>query len=341
MIEENKNKSVIYWLLLITFLVTLIIFVGGLTRLTDSGLSITRWDLFSGILPPLSLDSWKAKFELYKEIPEYEIINPTMKLQEFKVIYMWEYAHRLLGRLIGITFILPLIYFNLKSDIPKKYLFSFYSIFLLILFQGFIGWYMVKSGLTERTDVSHYRLSLHLTIAFIILIFLLLNLLKYINKGDLNYKKKIPFNLPILFLLSILIQISIGGFVSGLDAGQIYKTWPLMNETYFPDDSNISDLLKIDLFSTPSIVQFIHRNIAYFIFVFFLIISYIVFVDAQLNYLKKYLFIIFIALSLQIILGILTVTSGVQIFIASLHQLGSIFLVIASVLLVFKNSKIN
>ena len=339
--EENKNASVFYWLLLITFLVSLIIFIGGLTRLTDSGLSITKWDLFSGVIPPLTLDSWKAEFELYKNIPEYKIINPTMTLEEFKVIYLWEYAHRFLGRLIGIVYILPLIYFNLKGLLPKKYLPSLYLIFVLILFQGFVGWFMVKSGLTERIDVSHYRLSLHLSIAFFILVFLVLIFLKYVNKSNFSYRKKIPFNLPIILLSFILIQISVGAFVSGLDAGQIYQTWPLMNETYFPNDLKISDFFRKDLFSIPSMVQFIHRNIAYFIFILFLIISIIVYKDKNLHYLKKYLILIFLTLSLQIFLGICTVLTGAQIQIASMHQVGSIVLVIFSVLLVFKNSKTN
>ena len=175
MTEENKIIYLSYWLLLITFLVSLMIVIGGLTRLTDSGLSITRWDLISGILPPLSLDDWNNSFSLYKKIPEFRLLNSSMTLDEFKVIFWWEYIHRLLGRIIGLFYLFPLIFFTFVGKNILNKLLSFYLIFFLICFQGFIGWYMVQSGLTERTDVSHYRLSLHLIIAFIILVALVWN----------------------------------------------------------------------------------------------------------------------------------------------------------------------
>ena len=175
MIDENKNIYISYWLLLITILVAFMIFIGGLTRLTDSGLSITKWDVISGILPPMSLDDWEKSFGLYKEIPEYKLLNSSMTLDQFKTIYWWEYFHRLLGRIIGLFYLIPLIYFTFKKSIKNNSLISLYSILVLLIFQGFIGWYMVKSGLTERTDVSHYRLSLHLTLAFVIFILLLWN----------------------------------------------------------------------------------------------------------------------------------------------------------------------
>ena len=179
MIEENKNVYISYWLLLITLLVALMIIVGGLTRLTDSGLSITRWDLVSGVLPPLSLIDWEKSFSLYKKIPEYSLLNSSMTLDEFKNIYWWEYIHRLLGRIVGLLYFIPLFYFTYRKLIKKKSLIYFYLILFLIFFQGYIGWYMVKSGLTERTDVSHYRLALHLSLAFIIFILLLWNYFKY------------------------------------------------------------------------------------------------------------------------------------------------------------------
>ena len=165
--EYNKNIYISLWLLLITFLVALMIVVGGLTRLTDSGLSITKWQLFSGFIPPLNSADWENYFNLYKNIPEFKIQNYSMTLDEFKIIFWWEWAHRFLGRLIGISFLLPLIYFT--SKLGFKSLKSLYFIFFLICFQGFIGWYMVSSGLVDRIDVSHYRLALHLLIAFFIL----------------------------------------------------------------------------------------------------------------------------------------------------------------------------
>tara|TARA_Y100000590_G_scaffold379551_1_gene447247 strand:- start:6411 stop:7436 length:1026 start_codon:yes stop_codon:yes gene_type:complete len=341
MIEENKNTYISYWLLLITFLVSLMIIVGGLTRLTDSGLSITKWELFSGILPPISLEDWESSFSLYKKIPEYTLLNSSMTLDQFKTIYWWEYIHRLLGRLVGLIYLIPLLYFTYKKYIKGKFLISLYTILILIILQGFIGWYMVQSGLTERTDVSHYRLALHLILAFIIFILLVWNYLKYKKPEFLIRGEKIPFYLPLFFIISVLIQICIGAFVSGLDAGQIYQSWPLMNENYFPDDSNVKILFSTQIFEIPSIVQFIHRNIAYLIIIFFIFITFIVYKNNNLKYLRRTVNLILVMIFIQTFLGILTILSGAQIALASMHQIGSIFLVTLSVILLFQNSKIN
>ena len=343
---SKRNSSihsnyVSYWLLYTAILVAIIIIVGGLTRLTDSGLSITKWDLFSGILPPLSSYDWEEYFNLYKQTAEFKLQNLSMSINDFKIIYWWEYIHRLLGRLVGIFYFFPLLFFTFKKLIKKDFLVSFYSIFVLILIQGFIGWYMVKSGLIERTDVSHYRLSLHLTLAFIIFILLLWNYFKYRNQKNFVKHKKLPYFLSHIFFFFILIQISIGALVSGLDAGQIYTTWPLMNDNYFPDDTNIRSLFSTTLFEVASLVQFIHRNLAYTIIFLFLIISAIVYRDNDLIYLRRIVLLIFILLFVQTFLGILTVLSGAQIILASMHQIGSIFLITASLILVFKNSKTN
>ena len=338
MTEENKNLYIYYWLLLITFLVAIMIIVGGLTRLTDSGLSITEWDLFEGILPPLTLSAWEMYFNLYKETSEYKLINSSMTLDEFKVIFWWEYIHRLLGRFIGLVYVLPLVYFSFKKFLNKKKIKSLYFIFFLILIQGFVGWYMVQSGLTERTDVSHFRLSLHLTLAFVIYILLVWNILNYRLKQIDKFNSFLPYNLSKFFLLLVLIQISIGAFVSGLDAGQIYNTWPLMNFNYFPDDSSLLDLFSVKAFNEPSLVQFIHRNMAYLIIFVFSIIFYLVFKFEKFFYLKKIVLYTSILLLFQVFFGVLTVIKGAPIFLASLHQLGSILLITASLVLVYKNS---
>ena len=200
---------------------------------------------------------------------------------------------------------------------------------------------MVKSGLTERTDVSHYRLALHLTLAFIIFILLLWNYLKYKNQQIFIHNKKLPTYLPIFFIFCVLVQICIGAFVSGLDAGQIYQSWPFMNQNYFPDDSNLKDLFSMEAFETPSIVQFIHRNIAYFIIILFSFIATIIYRNEDFIYLRKTTLLVFMSLFLQTFLGILTVLSGAQIILASMHQIGSILLITTSLILVFKNSRIN
>ena len=167
--EQKINRLFLYWLSFSLILVFSIIIIGGLTRLTNSGLSITEWELFKGVLPPLSENSWNLYFEDYKKIPQYKLLNFNMNLEEFKVIFYWEYFHRLLARLIGIFFLIPLIYFYLSKKVNKKYIIICNIIFLLIVLQGVVGWYMVKSGLAHNTTVSHYRLSIHLTIAIFII----------------------------------------------------------------------------------------------------------------------------------------------------------------------------
>ena len=186
---ENKqiNYYISYWLLSIFLILCVMIIVGGLTRLTDSGLSITEWELFKGILPPLNSKQWNEYFELYKKIPEYKLQNFSMTLSEFKVIFWWEFIHRFLGRLIGICYLIPLIYFSFKIGIKK--IINLYFIFFLICLQGFIGWYMVSSGLVDRVDVSHYRLALHLILAFIILNLLMYQLLKLDIKSPISCLK--------------------------------------------------------------------------------------------------------------------------------------------------------
>ena len=337
MITKNKNIYISYWLLLITLLVGLIIIVGGLTRLTDSGLSITRWDLFTGIIPPLSLNDWEYLFSLYKKIPEFKIINSTMTLNEFKVIFWWEYIHRLLGRLVGLFYLIPLIYFTYKKSIKGNALFFLYTILFLICLQGFIGWYMVLSGLNNRIDVSHFRLALHLLIAFVILSLIIWNYLKLneIQKSNL----KLNLQLPLIFLILIFSQISLGAFVSGMDAGTIYNSWPLMGSSYFPDDNNFINLFSLSAFSDPSLVQFMHRNLAYIIFIFYL---FLLFQIHRKNLTKFYKVskITGVILIIQTILGILTLLYGAQIYLASMHQISSIFLVSSSVYFLYLNTNV-
>ncbi len=306
-------------------MIMLIILVGGLTRLTDSGLSITTWELFVGTLPPLTNDKWIEYFNLYKTIPEFKEQNFDMTLNEFKIIFWWEWAHRQLGRLIGLTVLLPMIYFTNKNGfwIIKEYS----IIFILVCFQGFIGWYMVSSGLVDRVDVSHYRLSLHLFIAFIILSLVFWKFLKLSNIkiNQINFKlNSIKFFLVLLFL-----QLIIGAFVSGMDAGKIYNTWPLMGSSYFPDDSMISDFINITVFADQSLVQFIHRNLAYLIVIIYFYMLYSVLKNRNVN-LRIPIFVIGISLFFQIFLGVLTILSGVKMLYASLHQINSILIILST-----------
>ncbi len=327
--EKNINNFFYYWLLFSFFLVLIMIIVGGLTRLTNSGLSITQWELFKGIFPPLDNTAWENYFSLYKEIPQYEIINKDMSLQEFKIIFYWEYAHRILGRIIGLFFLLPVLYFSFKKNINQKYLNYCYLILLLVILQGIIGWYMVKSGLVNNISVSHYRLSLHLIMAFLIISIIFWLILNIINKTQKYFFKKQKYNYLFYFLIiMIFIQIILGAFVSGLDAGKIYQTWPLMNNNYFPDDVLLNNFYDFLNFDNHSLIQFYHRNIAYLIFFFITALGFFIFKQKLNSLFKPYFFVVFF-LFLQIVLGIFTLISGLNIFLASAHQIGSLGLVLS------------
>ena len=335
MYTEINNKYRLYlsnWLLLMFFLVSSMIVVGGLTRLTDSGLSITEWEFFRGFFPPLTIETWNDYFNSYKKIPEFELQNFSMNLNEFKVIFWWEWAHRLFGRLIGLCFLIPLIFFSVKIGFKK--LANFHLIFLLICFQGFLGWYMVKSGLVNNVDVSHFRLSIHLLFAFIILSLIFWNYLNLIYFREKD--RKLKNFLPEIFIILIFLQIIFGAFVSGMDAGKIYNTWPLMGNSYFPDDNKIINLFKLSAFSDPSLVQYLHRNMAYIILTLYIIITFIIY-NKKIVFLFKPIIILGFTIFLQILLGIFTLLSGAGIFISSLHQFSSILLITASLYFLYRN----
>ena len=330
---NHKYKDYIsYWLLLMFFLVATMIVIGGLTRLTDSGLSITEWELFKGLIPPLNTVSWEIYFETYKNTTEFKLQNFSMSLEEFKIIFLWEWAHRFFGRLIGLVFFFPLIYFTFKVGLRKTN--RYYIIFLLICFQGFLGWYMVQSGLINNVDVSHFRLSIHLLFAFIILSLIYWNYLSLKNNMVLN--RKLKKYLPEIFLVLIFLQIIVGAFVAGMDAGKIYNSWPLMGDNFFPDDNRFRSLFRISALSDPSLVQFIHRNLAYIILIIYSLMYFLIYKN-KINQLFKSINILGFIIILQVILGILTIITGANIILASLHQFSSILLVASTLNFLFKN----
>ena len=337
--EEKINRLFINWLSISLVLVFFIIIVGGLTRLTNSGLSITEWELFEGVLPPLSDESWLLYFEQYKKIPQYKLLNNTMQLEEFKIIFYWEYFHRFIARLIGVFFLIPLIYFYFSKVIKKEYIKTCLIIFLLILFQGIIGWYMVQSGLVNDVTVSHYRLSLHLSIAILII-----SMIFWLIKNTLAKKNKLFFkisyeNIPFQMLIFLIfVQIIIGAFVSGLDAGKIYQTWPLMGESFLPNDItliNFENLMQLD---NHSLVQFYHRNFAYLIIIYVFFLSVYIFKRKIFSSYKSFAFLIII-LILQVMLGIFTLVSGLNIYLASAHQVTGVLLVFSALNLYYLRTK--
>ncbi|QIZ20347.1 heme A synthase [Candidatus Pelagibacter giovannonii] len=331
--SDNYIKYLKLWLITLFSLIVIMVAVGGLTRLTDSGLSITTWELFTGILPPLNINEWNFYFTEYKKIPEYQNINYGMSLDEFKIIFYWEYAHRLLARFVGLFTLLPLLFFSLYFKNTSHYSNKYYWIFFLVCLQGFIGWYMVSSGLTENNDVSHFRLSIHLSLALFILCLIFWYILDIYQIKKLH--EKIP-NLLLLFILKLIVfQIVLGAFLSGLDGGLIYNSWPDMNGSFFPNDIGYGDLINTQLFSNPSIVQFLHRSTAYLLLFFIIILNFIYF---KKKYDFKYILFFDVAILIQIFLGIITLISGVEIRYASLHQLGSILVLSSYFLILYKNS---
>tara|TARA_Y100001958_G_C21218469_1_gene543838 strand:+ start:753 stop:1778 length:1026 start_codon:yes stop_codon:yes gene_type:complete len=337
--EKKINSLFLKWLNTSLILVFLIIIIGGLTRLTNSGLSITEWELFKGILFPLNEGTWNYYFEQYKKIPQYKLINSNMSLDEFKIIFYWEYAHRLIARLIGLFFLIPLIFFYISKKIDKIYLKKCNLIFLLIVFQGVIGWFMVKSGLVNDVTVSHYRLSVHLTTAIFII-----SSIFWLTR-NIDYKNNIKFfnfsikYLPFQFLIVIIYtQIIMGAFVSGLDAGKIYQTWPLMGNSYVPNDLEIENYQSLLEFNNHSLVQFYHRNLAYFL-VFYIILLTLYIFKKKLSNLYKPLKIVIIVLFLQALLGIFTLVSNLNIYLASIHQITSVLLVFSALNLYYYRAK--
>ena len=330
--QDPYQNNIRRWLLLMFFLIILIIAVGGLTRLTDSGLSITEWELFKGVFPPFTTDKWNFYFNEYKQIPEFKSINYDMTLSEFKVIFYWEYFHRLIARLIGLFALIPLIVISLiyKKKIISN--FKYLSIFLLICIQGIVGWYMVTSGLVNNTDVSHYRLALHLSIALIILSINFWFILETFKIS--TFKMKFSNFFLNIFLILIILQIILGAFLAGMDGGLIYNSWPDMNGNFIPNDINYIDLFLFSSLDNPSVIQFYHRITAYLLIIFLFFLNYIAF---KTNLFSKAILILDIAILLQMILGILTLITGVKIAYASLHQLGSVFVLTSFLYIKYKN----
>jgi len=331
--SDHYIKYLKLWLIILFLLIILMVAIGGLTRLTDSGLSITAWELFTGILPPLNINEWNFYFSEYKKIPEYQNINYGMTLSEFKVIFYWEYVHRLLARFVGLFTLIPLIVFSIKFKNTMHYSNKYYWIFFLVCLQGFIGWYMVSSGLIQNNDVSHFRLSIHLSLALFILCLIFWFILD-IYKIRRFHKK--TSNFLLLFILKLIVlQIILGAFLSGLDGGLIFNSWPDMNGSFLPNDVGFEDIANTQLFNNPSIVQFLHRFTAYVLLLFIIILNY---TFIKNNHGIKNIIFFDVAILIQIFLGIITLVSGVEIRYASLHQVGSIFVLTTYLIILYKNS---
>lgn len=330
----RDRSSIILWLFSGCLLIFLMVVVGGITRLTGSGLSITKWNVVTGTIPPLSEAQWHKEFDLYKQSPQYQKINTHFELGDFKDIYWWEYLHRLLGRLIGIVFLVPFIYFYFTKKLDRSLLIKTLFLFFLGGLQGFIGWYMVKSGLVDIPSVSHLRLALHLVTAFITFGFTFWFALDLIHPGKLNLStgQLRLFSLTIIVLVLTILQIIYGAFVAGLKAGYIYNTWPMMqgqwiaDSFYFGLEKNGWQSLINDL----SGVQVIHRYLAIIVTLTIVVLYFIgrkKWISNELNY-SQWMAVKMVALflTIQFLLGIFTLLYSVPILLGVLHQMGAFFL---------------
>ncbi|MBT4958403.1 MAG: heme A synthase [Flavobacteriaceae bacterium] len=337
---KRDNKKVIYWLFSGCALIFIMVVVGGITRLTHSGLSIPDYKLISGIIPPINDQQWQEAFELYKQYPEYQKLNSNISLTEFKGIFFWEWLHRVIGRAIGLVFIIPFLYFLITRQLDKSTIKK--TIILLILgsFQGFLGWYMVKSGLVDKPDVNHYRLAAHLTTAFVTFAFtlwvaldLIFPIKQTINK---TYRDLIRIGLAILF-----IQIIYGAFVAGLDAGFIHNNWPMMNEGKFMHETVLIEKTPLykNFIEGRSGVQFVHRILA-FIVVFSVLIIYINGKKiAVSNYQLYGLNSLLILVGVQSLLGVLAILLRVPLWLGIAHQIGAFLLLSSMIFTLHRFSK--
>ncbi|MBE99856.1 MAG: heme A synthase [Flavobacterium sp.] len=338
----KRNKAVITWLLAGCVLVFIMVVVGGITRLTNSGLSMTDWHLVTDTFPPMSEEKWNEAFEEYKKFPEYQKINVhnDFTLDDYKFIYFWEWFHRFIGRIIGIVFIIPFIYFLIRKKLDKATIGKCFILLGMGAFQGFLGWFMVKSGLIDNPDVSHFRLALHLTFAFLTFAYTLwvaLDLLYPERKQPVYELRKIAR----IALIILIAQIIYGGFVAGLNAGLIHNTWPLMSEGQFMHDSIFIEkpTVALALVEGQSGVQFVHRTMAYFvvgIIVFLYIKSRKIQVSVQQqNGLNALVVLVF----LQFLLGVLTLLYRVPLWLGLAHQVMAFFLLTAMTFTLHRLSK--
>jgi cytochrome c oxidase assembly protein subunit 15 len=315
------------WLFVVAALIVAIVVVGGITRLTESGLSITSWKPLSGTIPPLTDTQWQAEFANYRKIPQYEAFNHGMTLAGFKAIFFWEYLHRILGRIVGLAFLLPLVWFAVRRRIPRGYLPRLIALFLLIALQGTFGWLMVRSGLSGRTEVAPEWLATHLLTALLTLAGMVWTALDL--RALAGNRLAAPARLravPAIALALLFAQILFGALTAGLRAGYAFSSWPLMGNEIFPAGTPLTHPLWGNLFGNPVVVQFVHRWLA------FIVVAGLMTLAARARRAgdRRAGLVVIGLVCLQIALGVATLLSGVEIAVAVGHQLNAALLVIAA-----------
>ncbi len=338
---STHKKPIIYWLYTGMFFIFLMVLIGGITRLTHSGLSIVTWGPFKDASLFPSDEEWNVLFDNYKQSPEFSAFNAHFTLEDFKSIFWWENIHRYIGRMIGLIFIFPYLFFTIKKWIKPALHQRLLIIFLLGALQGFLGWFMVKSGLIDNPAVSHYRLAAHLLTAFLTCAYMFWVLLEIKNDGTSSVimpssTSGIVKNLSILTFLCLIMQITYGAFVAGLKAGKMYNTFPKMGEHFIPKEI-MNNATVLTFLETMPGVQFVHRYIAYLVVILCFYIAW----KAQNTSnpeLKKAVHFVLILCGVQFLLGVFTLLYSVPICLGILHQLGAFILLLGSVNLLFRAS---
>jgi len=337
---KKDSKKVVYWLFTGCILIFIMVVVGGITRLTHSGLSISNYKLISGTIPPMNAAEWQAAFDLYKQYPEYQLLNSAFSLQDFKDIYFWEWLHRVIGRFIGLVFFFPFLYFLIRKQLSKSTIKKSIVLLCLGAFQGFLGWYMVKSGLVDNPDVSHYRLAAHLTTAFITCAYTFWVALDIIFPDKKQFNKSFR-NLLRITLGVLILQIIYGAFVAGLDAGFIHNHWPMMSDGKFIHETVYieQDPLYKNFIEGKSGVQFIHRMLAYIVSTLIILIWYKSKSMTLGKGQSKGIYLLLITLGVQFLLGVFTILFQVPVWLGVAHQIGAFFLLGAMTFTLHRFSK--
>jgi cytochrome c oxidase assembly protein subunit 15 len=335
--RARNRRLIAIWLASVAALVALMVVVGGLTRLTDSGLSITSWKPIHGALPPMSQAEWEEELEAYRQIPEYQKINKGMTLDEFKAIFWWEWGHRNLGRVIGLAFFVPFMVFLVRGQVERQWIPRLALLFALGGLQGFIGWWMVASGLTERTDVSQYRLVAHLSLALVIyggLIWTALEIGGWRVGASLTAAAAGLFPWALGFLALVFGQIMLGGFVAGTDAGMSYNTWPMMDGRFFPEGYWGHDPWWLSPFEQIQAIQFNHRIGGYLVFAAAIALWWRARQsgDARIARLGDIVFAVTVG---QVAIGVATLVAVMPLWLAALHQLGAVVLLTVGAVFAF------
>jgi len=331
----SYDRQVARWLMLCAVVIFAMILLGGATRLTNSGLSIVEWKPLMGVIPPLTEHDWQEAFHKYQQFPEYQKVNHGMSVHEFKVIFMYEYLHRLLGRFIGVLFALPMLYFAVRGRLRPGLTPKLVILFFMGGLQGLLGWYMVKSGLVDNPRVSQYRLTAHLGVAVAIyayMVWLVFDLL-LARESQTGSERKPYASWSLVIVALVYLMILSGGLVAGTDAGFAYPTWPLMGDSFVPRGLYATSPAWLAMFEDITTIQFNHRMFAYVLFVVLSASAVLVYRSATQGYGKLAAVLLVLALCLQVILGISTLLLHVPVVLGTAHQGGAVVLLTAALFL--------